>query len=81
MVLQAKGETARFLALLQAYKQAPVVTRERLYLEGVQSVLSKTHNIVVDSGHNNVMYLPINQLLQQQAKTNSNVTEMSGEKQ
>lgn len=67
VVLRAKGQTARFLALYDAYKNAPVVTRERLYLEGMQAMLSKTHNIIVDSGGNNMMYLPLDQLLKKQA--------------
>lgn len=66
VVLQAQGSVARFNALLQAYKNAPVVTRERLYLDGVQSALSRTHNIIVDSGHGNMLYLPLDQLLKQQ---------------
>lgn len=63
VVLRAKGQTARFLALYEAYKNAPIVTRERLYLEGMQDMLSKTHNIVVDSNNNNMMVLPLNQIL------------------
>lgn len=63
VVLKARGETARFLAMLNAYKQAPEVTKERLYIDGVQSVLSNTRNVMVDSSHGNLLYLPLQQLL------------------
>lgn len=65
VVLAAQGETARFLALLNAYKQAPKVTKERLYIDGVQSVLKHTRNIVVDTNHGNLLYLPLQQLMKQ----------------
>lgn len=74
IVLQAKGQTARFLALYHAYKNAPIVTRERLYLEAMQEMLSKTHNIVVDANQNNMMYLPLNELLKQ-SKENETIPE------
>lgn len=62
-VAQATGATARYLALLKPYQQAPGVTRERLYLDTLTEVLKNTHNIVVEGSGNNVMYLPLEQLL------------------
>lgn len=67
VVAQATGATARYLALLKPYEQAPAVTRERLYLETVTDVLKNTRNVVVDGGGNNVLYLPLEQLLNRQA--------------
>jgi modulator of FtsH protease HflK len=61
---QATGEATRYLALLRPYQQAPVVTRERLYLETMTEVLKNTQNILADSGSGNVLYLPLQQLLQ-----------------
>lgn len=66
VVAEARGRTARYLALLKPYKLAPVVTRERLYLDAVSDVLSHTKNIIVDSKASNMLYLPLSQLLQQQ---------------
>ncbi len=63
VVLRAKGQTARFLAMLQAYKQAPTVTHDRLYFDYMQSVLSKTHNVIMDASHGSLVYLPLNQML------------------
>lgn len=64
-VAQATGATVRYLALLKPYQQAPGVTRERLYLDTVTKVLKNTHNIIVDGGNNQVLYLPLEQLLHQ----------------
>ncbi len=62
-VARATGETARYLALLRPYQEAPGVTRERLYLDTITEVLKNTRNIVVEGSGNNVMYLPLDQLL------------------
>jgi membrane protease subunit HflK len=64
LIAQAQGEAERFNKLLKEYKKAPEVTRKRLYLETMESVLSRTGKIVVDSeGASNLMYLPVDQLL------------------
>jgi membrane protease subunit HflK len=49
--------------LLSEYRKAPVVTRERLYLDAVQNVFSKTSKVMIDvEGGNNMMYLPLDKL-------------------
>ncbi len=59
VVAEATGATARYLALLKPYQQAPIVTRERLYLDTMTQVLNNTNNIFVEStGNNNMLYLP-----------------------
>lgn len=63
VILQAEGETQRFLALLPGYQRAPNIMKERLYLEAMESILSKTTKIVIDSSANNMIYLPIEQLM------------------
>lgn len=63
VVLQAQGETARYLAILKPYQAAPTVTRTRLYLDTMATVLSDTSNIVLDTQANNLLYLPLQQLL------------------
>ncbi|WOJ93071.1 FtsH protease activity modulator HflK [Congregibacter variabilis] len=63
VIAKAEGEADRFSNLLAAYRKAPVVTRERLYLDAVQNVLANTSKIMVDvEGGNNVMYLPLDKL-------------------
>ncbi len=63
----AEGDAARFSQLLTEYKKAPKVTRDRLYLETMQEVMSRSSKIYVDSskGSSNLMYLPLDKILQQ----------------
>jgi len=65
VVLNSQGEIARYLALLPEYQTHPVVTRERLYLDAIQNILSKTTKIFVDQqqGNNTLMYLPLDKLM------------------
>ncbi len=66
VVERAKGEADRFVALSAEYERAPQVTRKRLYLDAMESVLSNTSKIVVDSdGGNQLLYLPVDQLMRQ----------------
>lgn len=62
VVLNAQGEIAEFLALLPVYLQSPFVTSERLYLETMQKVLSRTSKILVDSKAGNLLYLPLDKI-------------------
>jgi len=48
------------------YSKAPAVTRDRLYLETMQQVLSNTTKVLVDTkANNNVLFLPFDKLIQQ----------------
>lgn len=62
VVLRAKGDVAEFLALLPEYVKSPRVTSERMYLETMQGVLSKSSKIIVDNKAGNVLYLPLDKL-------------------
>lgn len=63
VIANAEGQADRFNNLLAEYRKAPVVTRERLYLDAVQNVFTNTSKIMVDvEGGNNVMYLPLDKL-------------------
>ncbi|MDF2180405.1 FtsH protease activity modulator HflK [Aliiglaciecola sp. CAU 1673] len=67
VILEARGEIARFEELLPQYVAAPEVTRQRLYLETMEEVYSNTSKILVDStGSNNMMYLPLDKILERQ---------------
>ena len=66
----AMGESRRFLSLLEEFEKAPEVTRERLYIEAMESVLSSTSKVLVDSNEgNSLMYLPIDKLINQSGGT------------
>jgi len=63
VIAQATGEVSRFSQLLKEYKKAPQVTRQRIYLESMEEVLSKTSTVMVDvKGGNNLLYLPLDKL-------------------
>jgi membrane protease subunit HflK len=65
-VAEAEGEAQRFLKLLTEYERAPAVTRERLYLETIETVLASSKKVVIDTkGSGNLLYLPIDKLLEQ----------------
>ena len=64
VVAEAQGEAGRFELLLTAYEKAPEITRERLYLETMESVLTRSNKVLVDvKGANNLMYLPLDRWL------------------
>ncbi len=64
VVANAEGEAERFTQLLTEYSKAPEVTRERLYLETMESVLSNSSKVLIDtSGNNNLLYLPLDKLM------------------
>jgi len=64
-VRRAEGDAERFTQQLAEYKKAPEVTRNRLYLETIQSVMTNTNKVVIDQRNgNNLLYLPLNQLQQ-----------------
>lgn len=73
VVAKAQGEADRFEALYAEYRKAPAVTRERLYLDTVQQVLGSTSKVMVSAeGNNNMLYLPLDQMVrQQQARSSS----------
>jgi membrane protease subunit HflK len=61
----AEGQASRFTALQGAYEQSPEVTRRRLYMDTIESVLARAHKVLID-GHagNNLIYLPIDKILE-----------------
>lgn len=70
VIAQAQGETSRFSQLLTEYAKAPEVTRKRLYIDAMESVLSSTNNVIVDvKNGSNVMYLPLDKLMQNPQNT------------
>ena len=65
VIARAEGEAERFTQLLTEYRKAPAVTRDRLYLDMMQSVLDNSSKIMVDvEGGNNLLYLPLDKLMQ-----------------
>lgn len=63
VIARAEGESDRFESLLAEYKRAPEVTRQRLYLETMESVMANASKVMVDvAGGNNMLYLPLDRM-------------------
>ncbi len=70
VVRQAEGDASRFEQVLTEYERAPAITRERLYLEAMESVLSNAPKVLLDTeGSNNLMYLPLDKLFDNRERT------------
>ena len=65
VIAKSEGDAARFDQLLAEYERAPEITRKRLYLESIESVMSGTNKVLLDAeGGNSLMYLPLDKLMQ-----------------
>lgn len=67
VTLEAEGQVAKFERLLPEFLLAPEVTRQRLYLETMEEVYANTSKVLIDvEGGGNMMYLPLDKIMQQQ---------------
>ena len=65
VIANAEGEASRFSQIVTEYSKAPVVTRQRLYLDAMQQVLANSSKVVVDQKNgSNLLYLPLDKLMQ-----------------
>ena len=66
IVAQAEGDAQRFSSVLSEYQKAPQVTRDRMYLDAMQQIYSGVNKVIIDSrsGNSNLMYLPLDKVLQ-----------------
>src|SRR5690606_20524947 len=66
---QAQGNTARFDSVAAEYAKAPGITRERLYLDTMQNILTGTAKVMIDASvGNNMLYLPLDKIMGQVAR-------------
>ena len=76
VIKSAQGETDRFNQLLAQYQLAPEVTRERLYIDTIESVLARSSKIMIDvESGNNLMFLPLDQLLSRSGEMKGSSTQ------
>ena len=63
---EAKGNADRFEKIYAEYVKAPVVTRQRIFLEAQEQILSNVSKVIVDQkeGSNSLLYLPLDKLMQ-----------------
>ena len=75
VIAKSEGDAARFDQLLTEYELAPEITRKRLYLESMESVLSSTNKVLLDAeGGNSLMYLPLDKLIQPRSSSSQNLS-------
>lgn len=80
VVANAEGNASRFKQVLVEYQKAPVVTRDRIYLETMQQIFTSTTKLMVDTKNNsNLLYLPLDKIIQQsEASTSGKAPNQSG---
>ncbi len=66
VIARAEGDARRFTQIATEFAKAPEVTRERLYLETMEDVLSNSTKVFIDQkGGNNILYLPLDKIVTQ----------------
>ena len=74
----ASGEADRFKLLLKEYDKAPEVTRSRMYIDTLQQIMSSTNKVMIDAkGNGNLLYLPLDKLIQSTAPATAGTVEAS----
>ena len=77
VIATAEGDASRFKQVLTEYAKAPAVTRERIYIETMQQIFSSTSKVMLDyKGSGNLLYLPLDKLMQQSGAPLEHVEEM-----
>lgn len=73
VIARAEGDASRFDQLLTEYEKAPEVTRQRLYIDSLQDVMTASSKIMIDvEGGNNMLYVPLDKILEQSGSANAN---------
>ena len=80
VISEAEGDATRFNLLLSEYQKAPDVTRNRLYLDSIQGVMSNSTKVMIDvEGGNNILYLPLDKIAESaRGIDNLNIPNTSG---
>jgi membrane protease subunit HflK len=70
VIATAEGDASRFKQVLVEYSKAPGVTRDRMYLDTLQQVMTNTTKVMVDTkAGGNLLYLPLDKLIQMSGAT------------
>jgi membrane protease subunit HflK len=82
VVAIAEGEAARFDQLVVAYEKSPRVTRERLYIDAVETVMTRSRKVIVDTkgGNGQMLYLPLDKLVERGAVSRENEATVSAQR-
>jgi len=66
VIANAEGDASRFKQILAEYEKAPLVTRERMYLDMMQQIMTSSSKVMIDQKNSNgsLLYLPLDKLMQ-----------------
>ena len=65
VIANSEGEASRFKSIVAEYNKAPTVTRDRMYLDTMQQILSSTSKVMVDArAGSQLLYLPLDKIIQ-----------------
>lgn len=80
IVAVADGDVARFNSIYTAYAQAPEVTRQRMYIEAIEQIMQQSKKVILDTkqGGGNMIYLPLDKLLERGVARPAPVVPASG---
>lgn len=68
---ESTGEAGRFTKLYAEYRLAPEVTRDRMYIDMMEAVMSNSTKVLIDvEGGNNILYLPLDKIMQRPQDSN-----------
>lgn len=77
IIANSEGEADRFVKLYREYKKAPEVTRQRLYLQAVESMLSNSKKVMINAEQsNNLLFLPLDQMVGEGKPKRSNPSDI-----
>ena len=75
VIAKAEGESNRFNQLLTEYERAPEVTRERMYIDTMDTILSGNNKVMLDTKDgNNLLYIPIDKLMESSSRSGASGT-------
>ena len=71
---EALGNSSRFEKIMKEYERAPEVTKNRLFLEAQEEILSNVTKVIIDqkSGSNSLIYLPLDQIMKNNNRSSVN---------
>ena len=79
VIADAEGEASRFTQILFQYERAPGVTRQRIYLETLEAILSTSTKVLLDTeGTGNLIYLPLDRLMDRRSEPQSRLLAPNG---
>jgi len=78
VIANSEGEANRFVQIATEYQKAPQVTRQRMYLDTMQTVMNNTSKVLVDQkAGNSLLYLPLDKLQQIVSQPYSGASDLS----